>query len=36
MISSRELKEISEKERKGKLDSSEQRIYNYYIGSWGI
>jgi len=33
MISSKKLKEISNKKV---MDKSEERIYNYYVGGYGI
>ena len=35
-MNTKELKEISRRVYEGKADSSEMRIYNYYIGCWGM
>jgi hypothetical protein len=31
-----DLKEISNKIRKGNADKREESIYNYFVASWGI
>ena len=36
MINSEELKEVTRKIHKGNTTSTEERIYNYYVASWGI
>jgi len=36
MIKSSDLKEISNKIKKGNADKREESIYNYYVACWGI